>query len=213
MCDAARVTSSSTGLRERKKVATRRALAAAALRLAAERGAELVTAEDIAAAADVSVRTFFNYFPTKEAAFVADDLARGRAFVAAVAAAPDGVPVWGLLRQSALDTLIVSELPDREQALKEQLVRTSPLVIAEVLGTFTRLEQHLVGELDRRLSESSPLMPRLMANAVAGVVRAATETWLGSDAADPAEFIRLLDDGFAVLEPAFADAAASAPLG
>lgn len=199
------MTSLSTGLRERKKLATRGALAAAALRLAAERGAELVTAEDIAAEADVSVRTFFNYFPTKEAAFVADDLARGRAFVAAVAAAPDGVPVWELLRRSALETLIVSELPDREQALKEQLVRTSPLVIAEVLGTFTRLEQDLVGELDRRLSVSPPLMPRLMANAVAAVFRAATETWLASEATGPSEFIRLLDDAFDVLAPAFAD--------
>ena len=199
------MTSLSTGLRERKKLATRGALAAAALRLAAERGAELVTAEDIAAEADVSVRTFFNYFPTKEAAFVADDLARGRAFVAAVAAAPDGVPVWELLRRSALETLIVSELPDREQALKEQLVRTSPLVIAEVLGTFTRLEQDLVGELDRRLSDSPPLMPRLMANAVAAVFRAATETWLASEATGPSEFIRLLDDAFDVLAPAFAD--------
>ena len=205
MCHAARVTSPSTGLRERKKLATRSALAAAALRLAAQRGAELVTAEDIAAEADVSVRTFFNYFPTKEAAFVADDLARGRAFVAAVAAAPDGVPVWELLRRSALDTLIVSELPDREQALKEQLVRTSPLVIAEVLGTFTSLEQDLVGELDRRLSDSPPLRARLMANAVAAVFRAATETWLASEATGPSELIRLLDDAFDVLAPAFAD--------
>jgi AcrR family transcriptional regulator len=206
------VTSSTTGLRERKKAATRSALATAALRLAAERGADLVTAEDIAAAADVSVRTFFNYFPTKEAAFVADDLARARAFVAAVAAAPVGVPVWELLRRSALDNLILSELPDREQALKEQLVRTSPVVIAEVLGTFTQLEQHLVGELDRRLSESSPLIPRLMANAVAGVFRAATETWLASETAGPSEFIRLLDEAFDVLAAAFADAAPAAPL-
>lgn len=198
------MTSSSTGLRERKKLATRSALAAAALRLAAERGAEMVTAEDIAAAADVSVRTFFNYFPTKEAAFVADDLARGRAFVAAVAAGPVGAPVWELLRRSALDTL-TSELPDREQALKEQLVRTSPVVIAEVLRTFTRLEQHLVGELERRLSESSPLMPRLMANAVAGVFRAATETWLVSEADGPSELIPLLDEAFDVLAPAFTD--------
>ena len=204
------MTLSSTGLRERKKLATRSALAAAALRLAAERGAEMVTAEDIAAAADVSVRTFFNYFPTKEAAFVADDVARGRAFVAAVTAAPAGVPVWELLRRTALDTLIVSEPPDREQALKEQLVRTSPMVIAEVLGTFTQLEQHLVGELDRRLAGSSPLMPRLMANALAGVVRAATETWLASEATGPSEFIRLLDDAFDVLAPAFAGSAPAA---
>src|SRR3954454_18038156 len=69
-CDHGSMTS---GLRERKKLATRLALHEAALQLVAERGLEHVSVDDIASRADVSPRTFFNYFPTKDDAVVGID--------------------------------------------------------------------------------------------------------------------------------------------
>ena len=58
------------GLRERKKQDTRAALAAATLRLAAEHGLAALTVEQIATAAGVSYRTFFNHFSAKEEALL-----------------------------------------------------------------------------------------------------------------------------------------------
>ena len=55
-----------TGLRERKKQRTRDAIQREAMRLFQEQGYEATTIEQIAAAADISPSTFFNYFPTKE---------------------------------------------------------------------------------------------------------------------------------------------------
>src|SRR5215207_3135316 len=59
--------------RERRKAQTRRSITESADRLFAARGFDAVTVAEIAASADVAVKTVFNYFPTKEQLYYAGD--------------------------------------------------------------------------------------------------------------------------------------------
>src|ERR1700712_2700363 len=79
-----------SGLRERKKLATRATLHRVALELVAEHGLDHVSVDDIATRADVSPRTFFNYFPTKDDAVLGLDPESAQRQVAALLARPAG---------------------------------------------------------------------------------------------------------------------------
>jgi AcrR family transcriptional regulator len=72
------------GLREVKKLETRREIADTAMRLFVQRGFDHVTVAEVAAAARVSEKTVFNYFPTKEDLFFDEVPERQAALVAAV---------------------------------------------------------------------------------------------------------------------------------
>ena len=61
---------SAEGLRYRKKLKARLSVERAALELVIERGYDGVTVEDICARAEISKKTFFNYFPSKAAAIM-----------------------------------------------------------------------------------------------------------------------------------------------
>src|ERR1700683_5799501 len=84
---------SGTGVRERKKLATREALAQAALQLAIERGLENVRVEDITDAVNVSRRTFTNYFSCKEEDMASLNTARFTQAVEALRERPAGEPL------------------------------------------------------------------------------------------------------------------------
>src|ERR1700729_118396 len=103
-----------SSLRERKKIATRRLLRKAALDLGAQRGFMHVTVEDIAEAADVSPRTFFNYFPSKEAALFGADPERIARMRERVVYQAPGEPALSALRQVlvAEARMVTNELSD-----------------------------------------------------------------------------------------------------
>jgi AcrR family transcriptional regulator len=75
---------SESGRRERKKAQTRKAIGDAALRLFLERGYDQVSVREIADAADVSLSTLFNYYPTKESLAFDESEAIGSALAATV---------------------------------------------------------------------------------------------------------------------------------
>jgi AcrR family transcriptional regulator len=96
------------GLRERKKRAARQAIAATARRLFAERGFDAVTVAEVAAAAAVSEKTVFNYFPTKEDLAFAGREEGIAQFVTAIAERAPGSSVLDAFRAMTRTVLDVS---------------------------------------------------------------------------------------------------------
>ncbi|QFZ20278.1 TetR/AcrR family transcriptional regulator [Saccharothrix syringae] len=92
------------GRRERKKAATRQAIADAALRLFLERGYDQVGIRDVADLADVSTTTVFKHFSGKEALVFDEEEDREAELVAAVRGRADGQGVLDALRRHVLDT-------------------------------------------------------------------------------------------------------------
>jgi len=86
------------GLRQRKKRAARDAIAATARRLFAEHGFDAVTVAEVATAAEVSEKTVFNYFPTKEDLAFAGREEGIAQFVTAIAERPPGSSVLDVFR-------------------------------------------------------------------------------------------------------------------
>jgi AcrR family transcriptional regulator len=114
------------GLRERKKRQTRDAIATAAMRLFGERGFDAVTVEEIAQAADVSRKTVFNHFPTKEDLVFLRGEERRAALVEAIRARPPGTSIVEPFRSLTLEYLDRIEREPVEQTLAvPRLVRGS----------------------------------------------------------------------------------------
>src|SRR6266576_2967823 len=104
------------GLRERKKQRTRETIARAGHQLFADRGYHATTLPDIAEAADVSTRTIFAYFPSKEDILFSDFALMKDALAQALAERPDGKDTLETVR-----TFILSLHKVEESGLDERL--------------------------------------------------------------------------------------------
>ena len=115
------------GLRERKKRAARETITAAAWRLFAERGFDHVTVAEVAAAAQVSEKTVFNHFPTKEDLAFAGREQGLMQLVADIRERPPGTPVLDVFRAltaTVIDVLVARG--DEELLTAAKIIRHSP---------------------------------------------------------------------------------------
>ncbi|GHF61909.1 AcrR family transcriptional regulator [Amycolatopsis bartoniae] len=175
------------GLRERKKQETRRALSDAALHLAVERGLEHVLVEDIAAAANVSPRTFNNYFSSKQEAIAwravrhttgAADLLRER---------PADEPLWEAVTNAVLAQPVEAPADGVRRILRDPALR------GEFLKTYHAAERELAAAIAERTGTDvqRDMRPRLVAGAVSLAQRIALEHWLHAETPGrPGELLR-----------------------
>jgi AcrR family transcriptional regulator len=141
---------------------------------------------DIAATADVSVRTFFNYFSCKEEAVVGVDQGVLDDLADEVRRRPDG--------ERAIDTLRVvlateddSEAMVRRWQLRNELVRRFPALLPRHLATTIQVEEALAGALTARwgLDPAVDPRPRIFVAATLAALRAGLAWWEESDRTTP----------------------------
>lgn len=167
------------GLRERKKERTRAELTDAAFRLFAERGFDETTVEDIVDQVEVSPRTFFRYFDSKEDVVIGffDDM--GLELRAMLEARPAGEPPFQALR-GALGSLIdlYEERAERVMAAK-RLAHETPAIRARLLDKHARWENWVTEVLCDRLGEPGQDDPhvRLIAAVALAAYGTAVNSW------------------------------------
>jgi AcrR family transcriptional regulator len=146
------------GLRERKKQQTRDTIARAALRLFAERGYDETTLADIAEAADVSPRTIFAYYESKEDILFCEEgvfLGRLKQMLDERGAGTNTV-------DAIREFLSSLEPPDEEATLRKKIVSDTPSLEMRMRAQHAQLEPMLVESIARDLGAGADDMRPLL---------------------------------------------------
>lgn len=198
--------SDEAGLRERKKLRTRADIVDAATRLFAERGFDAVTVEEITDACEVSPRTFYRYFPSKEdlvLGHIDESIERIRADLLA---RPDGEPVLASVR--AAFTGLAHEIERDPQSARRlgALIRATPTLQVRRRDRQAIIEAALADTVAQRWppGDADPfgLAPALIVGCAFTAFRVATRAWIEQEPAG--SLTDLLDATFDLLAHGFA---------
>ncbi|MEO3797642.1 TetR family transcriptional regulator [Nonomuraea sp. B10E15] len=165
------------GLRERKKRRTREALTAAAVELFRRQGYEATTVAQIAAAADVSTRTFFLHFPTKEDVVLSDAGTRVELAVRTIEGRRPDEPLPDVLA-TAVERMISevagSDLATGMADVRVELTLTVPDLQARMMRRLLDAQRRVVDALCRSYpEEDDEVVVGAMVGAMMGAVTSA----------------------------------------
>jgi AcrR family transcriptional regulator len=196
------------GLRERKKARTREALQEAAMDLFTRQGFDGTTVEEIADACEVSPRTFFRYFPTKEDVLFVDADARRDRLLAVLADQPPDEPTFAAL-EAAMRALALDYLDDRDALVaRSKVVQGSPQLQAYKAEHQHGWEAAVVDALELRTAERGTPAARedlqLLTAVATAAMRVSLDAWVAD--ADGPDLDVLLERAFARLASGFATA-------
>ncbi|MEY9875787.1 AcrR family transcriptional regulator [Streptacidiphilus sp. MAP12-33] len=190
------------GLRERKKLKTRRAIRSAAFGLFRDQGYEATTVDQIAAAADVSPSTFFRYFPTKEDLVISDDY--DPLMESGLRARPAGEPLVASVREAMVGPLRQILAAERDEVLlRMQLYREVPAIRARALVEMQRSSAMMCELLAERTGlPADGLELRALVAAVMAVSSETVQFW--AERGGEADLADLLADAIGSVGRSFA---------
>jgi AcrR family transcriptional regulator len=171
------VAASRSSLREQKKQATRQAIHEAALSLTEELGLATVTVAAIVDRADVSVRTFFNYFPSKSHAVLGGDPDLTARLTRGLTGRPVDEAPLEALREVLTDDFIPPGMTPQGLLRRFRVIHSEPTLLATLQSEFAEVGQALTTAVAQRLPEADPLYTSLVVAAAITAMRISLLSW------------------------------------